>query len=134
MIGGFKIMDDFYELFFGFQFFTTIVTSLVISLVLGFIPAGIAKEKGYNFGLWWLYGFLLFIVAIIHVSLLPNKGELLGLSENSNFGTNQSQKNLNTSFSYGVAEELKKYKELLDDGAITSSEYEAKKTELLKRI
>lgn len=46
---------------------------LVMAAVLGLIPAYIAKEKGYSFGLWWFYGWMLFIVAIIHVSCLPDK-------------------------------------------------------------
>ena len=32
----------------------------------GLIPAAIAHGKGRSFGLWWLYGFLLFIIALIH--------------------------------------------------------------------
>ena len=40
---------------------------LVIAALLGLIPAFIAQSKGRSFGAWWLYGFLLFIVAIIHV-------------------------------------------------------------------
>ena len=38
----------------------------VIAAILAFIPASIAKSKGRSFGTWWLYGFLLFIVAFIH--------------------------------------------------------------------
>ncbi|ENE0626871.1 zinc ribbon domain-containing protein [Klebsiella pneumoniae] len=40
---------------------------LVIAALLGLIPAFIAQSKGRSFGAWWLYGFLLFIIAIIHV-------------------------------------------------------------------
>ena len=47
------------------------IVSLIIAAGLGFIPASIAKKKGYSFGLWWFYGWMLFIVAIIHVSLIP---------------------------------------------------------------
>lgn len=50
-----------------------IIASLVVAAGLGFIPASIAKNKGYSFGLWWFYGWMLFIVAIIHVSLIPDK-------------------------------------------------------------
>lgn len=39
---------------------------LIIAAFLGLIPAAIASSKGRSFGAWWLYGFLLFIVAIIH--------------------------------------------------------------------
>lgn len=46
---------------------------LIVAAVLGLIPATIAKNKGYSFGLWWFYGWMLFIVAIIHVLFIPNK-------------------------------------------------------------
>ncbi len=39
---------------------------ILIAVVLGLIPAFIAKNKGRSFPVWWLYGFLLFIVAFIH--------------------------------------------------------------------
>ncbi|UAN60343.1 zinc ribbon domain-containing protein [Serratia sp. JSRIV004] len=39
---------------------------LIIAAFLGLIPAFIAQSKGRSFGAWWLYGFLLFIVALIH--------------------------------------------------------------------
>jgi len=50
-----------------------LIATLVVAAGLGFIPASIAKNKGYSFGLWWFYGWMLFIVAIIHVSLIPDK-------------------------------------------------------------
>ncbi|MDJ0036961.1 zinc ribbon domain-containing protein [Pantoea allii] len=39
---------------------------LVICAILGCIPASIAKGKGRNFFEWWIYGALLFIVALVH--------------------------------------------------------------------
>ncbi|WP_173633063.1 zinc ribbon domain-containing protein [Paramixta manurensis] len=53
---------------------------LVIAVLLGLIPAFIAKNKGRSFGTWWLYGALLFIVAIIHVLLISPSQE--GLANN----------------------------------------------------
>ncbi|QMR62424.1 zinc ribbon domain-containing protein [Escherichia coli] len=47
-----------------------IVEFFIIAAFLGLIPAAIAKSKGRSFGAWWLYGCLLFIVAIIHVLLI----------------------------------------------------------------
>jgi hypothetical protein len=38
-----------------------ILVSLALSILLGLIPANIAKEKGREFGLWWLYGAAIFI-------------------------------------------------------------------------
>jgi len=40
--------------------------------IIGCIPAAIAKSKGRSFFTWWVYGALLFIVALIH-SLVINK-------------------------------------------------------------
>jgi len=45
---------------------------LLIAVLLGLIPAFIAQSKGRSFGAWWLYGALLFIVAIIHVLIVPS--------------------------------------------------------------
>lgn len=53
----------------------TLVIALVIAAGLGLIPASIAKRKGYSFGLWWFYGWMLFIVAIIHVALIEDKNK-----------------------------------------------------------
>ena len=49
------------------------IVCLIFAAGLGLIPAFIAKEKGYSFGLWWFYGWMLFIVAIIHILLIPDK-------------------------------------------------------------
>jgi|SRR5215510_4896787 len=51
----------------------------MVAILLGLIPAAIARSKGRSFGLWWLYGFLIFIVALPHALLLrPN---MQGLDE-----------------------------------------------------
>lgn len=47
---------------------------LLLALFLGLLPALIANSKGHNFLPWYLYGVLLFIVAIIHALVVqPNK-------------------------------------------------------------
>lgn len=47
---------------------------LFVTFFLGLIPAFIAHKKGRNFYLWWLYGFLIWGIAMIH-SLLINPTE-----------------------------------------------------------
>jgi hypothetical protein len=43
-------------------------------VILGLIPAMIAKSKGRGFMQWWLYGAALFIIALAHSLLLkPTK-------------------------------------------------------------
>lgn len=40
------------------------MTYLVIAAVLGCIPAMIASKKGHSAGAWWIFGTLLFIIAL----------------------------------------------------------------------
>ena len=40
------------------------VTTLIIAVVIGLIPAAIANSKGGSFAGWWLFGAALFIVAL----------------------------------------------------------------------
>ena len=50
---------------------------LIIAVIIGLIPAYIAKNKGRSFGLWWLYGAALFIVALPHALIMkPDKAVL----------------------------------------------------------
>jgi hypothetical protein len=42
----------------------------ILPLLLGFIPAMIASSKGRSFLAWYVYGALLFIIAIVHALLL----------------------------------------------------------------
>jgi hypothetical protein len=47
---------------------------LIVAALIGLIPAAIAQAKGHSFGVWWLYGAMLFIIALPHSLLLrPNK-------------------------------------------------------------
>lgn len=43
---------------------------LVIAVLIGLLPAAIAKSKGHEFAVWWLYGAALFIIALPHALLL----------------------------------------------------------------
>jgi len=42
---------------------------LIIVILIGLIPAAIARSKGESFVVWWIYGSLLFIVALPHALL-----------------------------------------------------------------
>ena len=89
-----------------------LLTMLFFAAILGLITGFIAKSKGYSFGAWWLYGFLIFIVAIIHVLVIPNK-------------KNIEQKVIN---------ELERYKKLFEEGIITEEEFDSKKEELKAKL
>ena len=43
---------------------------VVLAFLLAFITAAIAKGKGHSFVEWWIFGFLLFIVALPYALLL----------------------------------------------------------------
>ena len=43
---------------------------LIIAVLIGLIPAAIAKGKGRSFGLWWFYGAALFIIALPHALIM----------------------------------------------------------------
>ena len=88
------------------------IIGFIVTAILAYIPANMAKNKGYNFWLWWLYGCMFFIVAIVHVNAIPSK------------------KGLETPAGLNVADELKKYKELYDQGVITIEEFQQKKEQL----
>lgn len=96
-----------------------IFLGIILAAGLAFIPADIARKKGYSFGLWWFYGWMLFIVAIIHVSLIEDKNA-------------QQKQSAPVVQLIGVADEIKKYKELFDQGILTESQYQEKKEQLLK--
>lgn len=49
---------------------------VVLLLFLALIPAFIAKNKGRSFGVWYVYGVLLFIVALIHSLLISKRSEI----------------------------------------------------------
>jgi hypothetical protein len=55
-----------------------IVFLLLIMGLLAFIPANIASSKGRDPGVWWFYGFFLFIIAVIHAAMLS---ETRGVTE-----------------------------------------------------
>lgn len=88
-----------------------IVLLIALWVVSGFIAKGIGEKKGYGAGLSFCAGFFLFILGIIIMAVLPDKSG--------------KEKTVTS------ADALLKYKELLDAGAISQEEFDAKKKELL---
>lgn len=46
--------------------------TLAGAAILGLLPAYIARRKGREFGKWWLYGFLIWIIALPHSLLIKS--------------------------------------------------------------
>lgn len=42
----------------------------ILAIIIGLIPAAIAQSKGKSFFEWWLYGALLFIIALPHALIM----------------------------------------------------------------
>jgi hypothetical protein len=43
---------------------------IISSAVVGILPAVIAANKGRNLFLWWLYGSVFFLIALVHALLI----------------------------------------------------------------
>jgi hypothetical protein len=61
---------------------------LLIAMFLGLIPAAIAHGKGRSFAGFWIYGAMLFIVALPHALLIPTNPRILEAQQLST-GTNK---------------------------------------------
>jgi hypothetical protein len=55
----------------------------LVSLVIGIVPAKIARSKGKDFWIWYIYGVFLFLFAMIHAIVLPEKFSPKDEDENS---------------------------------------------------
>jgi hypothetical protein len=53
----------------------SIIIVVLVSAIIGLIPAYIAKNKGHSFVLFWIYGTLFFIVALSHAMLMKANPE-----------------------------------------------------------
>lgn len=50
---------------------------LIIAVLIGLLPAAIARGKGRSFIGWWVYGAALFIIALPHALLMkPDRAEI----------------------------------------------------------
>ncbi len=49
----------------------------ILPVLLGLIPAYIAKRKGRSFGLWWLYGAAVLIIAVPHSLLIKTNPDAI---------------------------------------------------------
>ena len=123
------------------------IIGIILAIPLGLIPAFLAKKKGHNFGLWWLYGWALFIVAIIHVMFIEDKTAAKASDYNSintsyapvkysavptqtEITKNETEQTTKVSLGNTV-EDLRSLKELLDSEIITQEEFDAKKKQIL---
>lgn len=112
---------------------------LVISAALGFIPAYLARKKGYSYGLFWLFGFFLFLPAIIVACCIEDKTKpktptAVYVAQPYAQPYAPPAAPPAPSSSPSPVDELQRYKDLLDRGVISQEEYDAVKAKLLNKI
>lgn len=106
---------------FDWKYILYIIIYLAIAAALAIIPANIAEVKGYRFAVWWLYGFLLWPFATIHIACLPNKNAIKVIID----ALGHERK------PFDAANEIDKYNELYEQGVISGEEFEKKRKQLL---
>ena len=100
------------------------LVALFVSMA--FLDNGSSSYMFTDVPVWSTFGYLLLfvLIVIIFVSFMKRSGSGTSKEEPINVINNIQQTATN-------ADELKKYKDLLDSGAITQEEFDAKKKELL---
>lgn len=58
-----------------------IIISLLIAVGLAFIPATMARNKGYSYGGFWAFGFFFFLIALIVAACLTDKNQYVRRDE-----------------------------------------------------
>lgn len=119
--------------------FLLLFFKLVISAALGFIPAYLARKKGYSQGLFWLFGFFLFLPAIIVACCIEDKTKpkpptAVYVAQPYAPPYAPPAAPPAPSSSPSPVDELQRYKDLLDRGVISQEEYDAVKAKLLNKI
>lgn len=115
-----------------------IIVGPIIDFIFGLISLSVAKSKGRSGGWFWT-GFLLGIIGLIIVCCLSKANNVTQPNDEVIFKdpnplpsrplTDEPSETRN--HRTDKFEEIRKYKELLDEGIITQEEFEAKKKELL---
>lgn len=99
------------------------VVMLVLLIFLAVIPANIAQGKGYSFWGYYFFGLCFFLPALVVALVIPDKTN----GEKKPSAVSSSTKKA----PMGTADEIAKYKKLLDEGAITDTEFVNIKKQLL---
>lgn len=123
---------------------------VLLMVVIGLIPAGIAKYKGRSFIAWWVLGILFFIAAFPASLFMKGEGKKISgimpardstpkqeeSSHKQDIVTSEYEEKEVKSVSPALEayEKIERLSVLKNKGIITQEEFEAKKRELLDRI
>jgi len=113
-----------------------ILIYLFFAVIFAIICASVAKSKNRETALWGVLGFFFGIFALIILLVIEKREPQFG---HQAYGQPQAlpgygaQPTALTASQAGLPEEIGRWKELLDSGAISDDEFAAKKAELLAR-
>ncbi|MBO4889283.1 MAG: SHOCT domain-containing protein [Firmicutes bacterium] len=110
-----------YSVYIGVIIIIAITDIFLVGYIWGIIVAKVMRKKGYIENWFWA-GFFLRLIAII---IALSKPSLIDQSH-KNYPTNPHIREKE------IVEEIRSYKQLLDEGIITEEEFERKKESLLK--
>lgn len=120
-------MEKYYGLF---------VIGIALNYIFGSICSDMLIAKGYgetedykNHGFWW--GFFLGVIGIIVCALKPDLNLVSYRSHTSAESDKDAEDNQPNDNDNQTIEQIKEYKKLLDDGAITEEEYNQIKKNIL---
>ena len=103
-------------------FLIPIIFVLIISFALAYIPANIARKKGYGFMGFYILGlFFFFIALIISLCLSDKNQQIYEIKQAIHY----------EKYTPSTADELRKYSELLEQGRITQEEFNSIKEKLI---
>lgn len=125
-----------------------LLVTLSIAAGLAIIPASIARKKGYSFGLWWFYGWMLWIVAIIHVQFIEDKTSRpsTALTQTANTLPDTAAKAISDQHTAEMSfsatpvkpktpvEQIREFKELYDAGILTEEEFTSMKSAIISKM
>lgn len=109
-----------------------IVFYMLMGVVCAFVCASMAKSKNREAGLWGVLGFFFGLLAVLILALLDRREPGAGMAGTA--GTvAYTTATAPAPAPASTADEIAKWKALLDEGAISEEEFAAKKRELLAR-
>ena len=107
---------------------------LILWLLCSVLCYQIMKGKGYPNDVCLKHGIGGFFLGFIWLIVVLCKSNFAPAQDASGLQASGQMPNGSTYSGQNTADELRKYKELLDDGVITEAEFQAKKEQLLKSM
>lgn len=107
------------------------IVSFALLVVFAFYAYAFAEYDTTNWRYEWTINWLFYIIIVLHILTIVFAFLIKSKNFDETTMKNEKANNYSSNNDFSAAEEIKKYKELLDSGVINQEEYEAKKRQLL---